>query len=81
MVSRFFFKPFVAIPVAPIIIGMTLVVTLYIISCILPRSFFSAPFACVPFVATSVNMDVFSFFAVIIVVGLLATPSLSGHTH
>ena len=69
IVSRFFFKLCVTIPVAPVITGMIVHFRFHIRSISMPKllysSFFSASF-CTTFlsagVATSISVHVFSFF-------------------
>jgi hypothetical protein len=81
---KYFFKPFVTTPVAPITTG-TIIHFMFHIRCIsvhklLYFSFFSASF-CMTFrsagIATSINMHVFYFLFLVIISGLFAVTSLS----
>ena len=82
--SKFFLKPIVTVPVAPIITG-TIIHFVFHICCIsihtfLYFSFFSASF-CTTFlsagIATSISTQVFSFLFLIIISGLFAVTSVS----
>jgi len=85
MAFRFFFKPFVTIPVPPIITGIIIHLMFHVL-CIsvhnlLYFSFFSASCCYTVFVfvdiATYISMHVFSFLFLIFISGLLAITSLS----
>ena len=84
MASKFFLKPFITIPFAPVITGTTSHFVFHIrctsIHKLLYFSFFSSSFsvkflpACI---ATSISLHVFSFSFLIIISGLFAVTSLS----
>ena len=84
IVSKFFFKLLVTIPVAPIITGRIVHLRFHIrcisIHKLLYFNFFSASF-CTTFlsagIATSINVHVFSLLFLIIISGLFAVTSLS----
>ena len=84
IVSKFFFKLLVTIPVAPIITGTTVHLRFHIrcisIHKLLYFNFFSASF-CTTFlsagIATSISVHVFSFLFLITISGLFAVTSLS----
>jgi hypothetical protein len=84
MSSKFFFKPFVTLPVAPIITGVIIHFMFHIRFIFIHRlfyfCFFSAPF-CVTFlsasIATSISVHLLSFLFLIIVAGLFIVTSIS----
>jgi hypothetical protein len=88
MNSKFFFKPFVAIPVAPIITGIIIYFIFYIRWIPLPKllhfSFFSSSF-CVTFlsagIATFISMHIFCFLFLMNTTGLFAAMSVFVCTH
>jgi hypothetical protein len=87
MISKFFFKPFVTILVAPVITGIMIHFMFHIRCISIPKLLYFILFPayfCVIFlsagIATSISMHIFSFLFLVIISGRFAVTSLSVRT-